>query len=59
MQAGHFVLVSGTQGLKMGCIEEIAWRLGFIYRRTIERTGRTSKKKSGYGGDIFLGLLKT
>jgi glucose-1-phosphate thymidylyltransferase len=30
MQAGQFVQVIEEQGLKVGCIEEIAWRQGLV-----------------------------
>jgi glucose-1-phosphate thymidylyltransferase len=49
MSAGEFVqVVEKRQGLKVGCIEEIAWRQGFI--DTTELLSLAEKlKKSGYG----------
>ena len=36
MQAGQFVeVIEERQGLKVGCIEEIAWRQGFIDSDTL------------------------
>nr|WP_315255298.1 glucose-1-phosphate thymidylyltransferase RfbA [uncultured Flavobacterium sp.] len=57
MQAGQFVQVlEERQGLKVGCIEEIAWRQGFITERQL-RDLAEPLKKSGYG-EYLLGLLK-
>ncbi|MGA9639574.1 glucose-1-phosphate thymidylyltransferase RfbA [Flavobacterium sp.] len=57
MQAGQFVQVlEERQGLKVGCIEEIAWRQGFITSQQLEELARPLKK-SGYG-EYLLGLLK-
>lgn len=57
MQAGQFVQVlEERQGLKVGCIEEIAWRQGFISSEQL-RTIAEPLRKSGYG-DYLLGLLK-
>jgi glucose-1-phosphate thymidylyltransferase len=55
-QATEFVsVVEERQGLKVGCIEEVAWRQGWLdddgLRRAAEPLG-----KSGYG-DYLLGLL--
>jgi glucose-1-phosphate thymidylyltransferase len=55
-QAAEFVsVVEERQGLKIGCIEEVAWRNGWLdddgLRRAAEPLGR-----SGYG-DYLLGLL--
>ena len=55
-QAAEFVsVVEERQGLKIGCIEEVAWRNGWLdddgLRRAAEPLG-----KSGYG-DYLLGLL--
>lgn len=49
MAAGEFVqVVEKRQGLKVGCIEEIAWRQGFI--DTKQLLGLAEQlKKSGYG----------
>ncbi len=49
LQAGQFVqVVEDRQGLKIGCIEEIAWRRGYIDdRRLLELAEPIAK--SGYG----------
>lgn len=49
MQAGQFVQVlEERQGLKVGCIEEIAWRQGFITEQQLRDLAK-SLRKSGYG----------
>lgn len=49
MQAGQFVQVlEERQGLKVGCIEEIAWRQGFINDTQLEELAQPLLK-SGYG----------
>ncbi len=49
MHAGQFVqIIEHRQGLKIGCIEEIAWRMGFMDRGQLETIGR-ELEKSGYG----------
>ncbi|MCR4030934.1 MULTISPECIES: glucose-1-phosphate thymidylyltransferase RfbA [Flavobacterium] len=49
MQAGQFVQVlEERQGLKVGCIEEIAWRQGFISDAQLEELAQPLLK-SGYG----------
>lgn len=56
MQAGQFVqVIEERQGLKVGCIEEIAWKQGFINDQQLKELA-TSLKKSGYG-DYLLDLL--
>jgi glucose-1-phosphate thymidylyltransferase len=56
MAAGEFVqVVEQRQGLKIGCIEEIAWRNGFIDDEQLARIAEPLRK-SGYG-DYLLGLL--
>jgi len=57
MQAGQFVQVlEERQGLKVGCIEEIAWRQGFITEQQLKELAEPLKK-SGYG-EYLLGLLQ-
>lgn len=57
MQAGQFVqVIEERQGLKIGCIEEIAWRQGFISDQQLKDLAEPLKK-SGYGA-YLLGLLK-
>ncbi|GHV53347.1 glucose-1-phosphate thymidylyltransferase [Deltaproteobacteria bacterium] len=49
LAAGNFVQVmEQRQGLKVGCIEEIAWRQGFITTETLHKLGK-EYEKSGYG----------
>ncbi len=56
MAAGEFVrVVEQRQGLKIGCIEEIAWRQGFIDSDQLARIAEPLRK-SGYG-DYLAELL--
>jgi glucose-1-phosphate thymidylyltransferase len=56
MQAAEFVrVVEERQGWKIGCIEEIAWRRGFIDDGQLQALARPLQK-SGYG-DYLLTLL--
>lgn len=49
MQASQFVqVIEERQGLKVGCIEEIAWRKGFISNEQLMEIARPLEK-SGYG----------
>lgn len=49
LDAGLFVrILEERQGLKVACIEEIAWRMGFIDAAQVERLAQPLKK-SGYG----------
>jgi len=57
MQAGQFVqAIEDRQGLKIGCIEEIAWEMGFINDEKLEALGN-KYLKSGYG-EYLLNVLK-
>jgi len=57
MQASQYVqVIEERQGLKIGCIEEIAWRMGYIDDATLETVARPLQK-SGYG-DYLLEQLK-
>jgi glucose-1-phosphate thymidylyltransferase len=49
MQAGEYVrVIEERQGLKIGCIEEIAWRAGWIDDAKLRELA-APLKKSGYG----------
>ncbi len=49
IQAGQFIeVIEKRQGLKIGCIEEIAYRNGWIGDEQMEKLA-TTYKKSGYG----------
>ncbi|MDC0231187.1 glucose-1-phosphate thymidylyltransferase RfbA [Aureispira] len=49
MQAGQFIeVIEERQGLKVGCIEEVAFQQGFINKEQLEQSAE-KYKKSGYG----------
>ena len=53
MQAGQYVqVIEERQGLKIGCIEEIAWRMGFIDDAQAEQIAQPLVN-SGYGQYIL------
>ena len=55
MAAGTFVQAIETrQGLKVSCIEEIAWRKGYISTKELMKLA-ASLQKSGYG-DYLIAL---
>lgn len=57
MQAGQFVqVIEERQGLKIGCIEEVAYRMGFIDAQQLENIAQPLVK-SGYGA-YLLSILK-
>ncbi|AKD01957.1 glucose-1-phosphate thymidylyltransferase RfbA [Pontibacter korlensis] len=57
MQAATFVqVVEERQGLKIGCIEEVAWRMGFISDEQLREIAQPLRK-SGYG-EYLLELKK-
>ncbi|PHN03091.1 glucose-1-phosphate thymidylyltransferase RfbA [Flavilitoribacter nigricans] len=57
MQAGQFIeVIEDRQGLKIGCIEEVAYNMGFIDAESLERLGNKFLK-SGYG-EYLLDILQ-
>ncbi|MDO8991498.1 glucose-1-phosphate thymidylyltransferase RfbA [Daejeonella sp.] len=57
MQAGQFVqVIEERQGLKIGCIEEIAFQMKFINSEQLKKVAEPLMK-SGYG-EYLLGLMK-
>ena len=57
MQAAEFVrVIEERQGLKIGCVEEVAWRAGFLTADQVRELA-DPLTKSGYG-DYLLGLLE-
>ena len=57
MQAGTFVqVIEERQGLKIGCIEETAYRMKFIDNNQLEALAKPLVK-SGYG-EYLMGLIK-
>ena len=58
MQAGQFVqVIEERQGLKIGCIEEIAYRNGFINQEQLKKLAEPLMK-SGYGKYLMQILAK-
>lgn len=56
LDAAHFIQVlEHRQGLKIGCPEEVAWRMGFINDKQLQNLAEPLCK-SGYG-QYLLGLL--
>jgi glucose-1-phosphate thymidylyltransferase len=56
MQAGQFVqVIEERQGLKIGCIEEVAYKMGYINKEQLQHIAQPLTK-SGYG-NYLLGLL--
>ena len=57
MQASEYVrVIEQRQGSKIGCIEEIAWRAGWITNDDLSAIA-AKLKKSGYG-EYLMGLLR-
>ncbi len=57
MQAGQFVqVIEERQGLKIGCIEEVAFQMGYIDADQLKELAEPLRK-SGYG-EYLLGLLE-
>ena len=57
LQASQYVeVIEQRQGLKIGCIEEIAYQMGFIDARQLEQVAEPLLK-SGYG-QYLLGLIE-
>lgn len=57
MQAATFVqVIEERQGLKIGCIEEVAYRMGYINAEQLQRVA-DPLRKSGYG-EYLLNVLK-
>jgi glucose-1-phosphate thymidylyltransferase len=53
MQAGQFVqVIEERQGLKIGCIEEVAYRQGFITKQKLIELAEPLLK-SGYGSYLI------
>jgi glucose-1-phosphate thymidylyltransferase len=50
-------VIEKRQGYKIGCIEEIAWRMGFITSSQLEGLA-APLVKSGYG-DYLLKILRS
>jgi len=58
MQAGQFVqVIEERQGLKIGCIEEVAYRMGFIDSAQLEKVAKPLVK-SGYGQYLLRSVLR-
>jgi glucose-1-phosphate thymidylyltransferase len=57
MQAGQYVqVIEERQGMKICCIEEVAYRMGYIDAKQLEAIAKPLVK-SGYG-EYLLNILK-
>ena len=57
LDAGVFVrIIEERQGLKVACVEEVAWRMGFIDAAQLARLA-SPLQKSGYG-EYLLRMLR-
>ena len=57
LAAGQFIqVIEERQGLKIGCIEEVAFEMGFIDKEQLQFLGE-KYIKSGYG-EYLLSLLR-
>ena len=57
LQANNFVeVIESRQGLKIACLEEVAWRMGYIDADQVRRLAEPLTK-SGYG-DYLIALLR-
>jgi len=53
LQAGNFVqTIEERQGLKIGCIEEVAYRMGYINKKQLKKLAK-ELTKSGYGNYLL------
>jgi glucose-1-phosphate thymidylyltransferase len=58
LQAAQFVeVIEQRQGLKIGCVEEVAFQMGFIDDKQLKRLAE-SLLKSGYG-QYLISLLES
>ena len=58
MQASQFIqVIEDRQGLKIGCIEEIAYVMGFITKDQLK--DQAEKLKKSIYGEYLLKILKT
>ena len=56
LQAANFVQsIADRQGLMIACLEEIAWRLGWIDAADVERLGR--KMQGNHYGQYLLRIV--
>ena len=53
MQAGQFVqVIEERQGLRIGCIEEVAYRMNYIDKEQLKKLAQPLMK-SGYGNYLM------
>ncbi len=53
LEAGQFIhVIEKRQGMKIGCIEEVAFKMGYIDEEQLQKLGY-KYLKSGYGSYLF------